>query len=221
MKLVCCQWALLLALVPCGGSLQAQQVQPGAKAASGALHFDFEQPSGDWQMTDPESWRIADGRLQLFRKASSYQPAVRSPLHIAWFTGREFRSFQLDVRIHSTEPDYNHRDACLFFGHQGPTRYYYVHLGKKADPHANQIFIVNDAARVSISKTTTPGTPWDDQWHHVRVKRDAESGNIRVYFDNMDEPVMTASDKTFLSGHIGLGSFDDVAEFDDLSITEQ
>lgn len=43
------------------------------------------------------------------------------------------------------------RDACLVFGYQDPSHFYYVHLGKQADDHANQVFIVNDAAQLKIS----------------------------------------------------------------------
>jgi photosystem II stability/assembly factor-like uncharacterized protein len=124
----------------------------------------------------------------------------------------------LDVDVLSTHADYNHRDVCLYFGYQSPTQFYYVHLGKKADPHANQIFIVNNKARTKISTKTTSGTDWDDQWHKVRIKRDASSGKIEVYFDDMKQPVMTATDRTFAWGQIGLGSFDDTADWDNLVV---
>jgi hypothetical protein len=89
-----------------------------------------------------------------------------------------------------------------------------VHLGKKTDDHANHIFIVNGQPRQKISTKTTPGTDWDDNWHNVRVTRDAKSGEIDVYFDDMKKPVMHAVDKTFPSGRLGVGSFDDTGRFD-------
>ena len=106
-------------------------------------------------------------------------------------------SFALDVRLQSTIKDYPHRDLCLFFGYQDPAHLYYVHLGKKMDAHANNIFIVNNKPRFKISKTTTAGTDCDDKWHHARVVRDVGSGTISVYFDDMTKPVMTAVDTTF------------------------
>jgi hypothetical protein len=45
-----------------------------------------------------------------------------------------------------------------------------------------------------------------------------ESGAIDVYFDDMDKPAMRAVDKTFTSGLVGVGSFDDVGRFDDVSV---
>ncbi len=96
--------------------------------------------------------------------------------------------------------------------------FYYVHLGQKTDDHANQIFLVNEAPRTKISLTTTAGTPWDDQWHHARIRRTVESGEIAVFFDDLEKPVMTARDKTFLSGAVGIGSFDDTGRFDNLEL---
>jgi hypothetical protein len=95
---------------------------------------------------------------------------------------------------------------------------YYVHLGKKADEHANQIFIVNGADRKKISLTSTDGTNWDDNWHNVRVVRKVKDGTIEVYFDDMQKPVMTAKDTTFAWGRVGVGSFDDTSDWDDVKV---
>ena len=132
--------------------------------------------------------------------------------------GIEVTDFEMTVRVLSTHEDYGHRDVCLFFGYQGPSHFYYVHLGKKTDDHANQVFIVNDAPRVKISTITTDGTDWDDKWHTVRVTRDAESGTIAVYYDDMKTPVMAATDKTFRWGRVGVGSFDDTGDWDDFRL---
>ncbi len=176
----------------------------------------------DWSYVD-DGWKqkpIEGGSvLSLYKKKSNYKPKHRSPLHIALLKDQSFGDFQLDVQIYSTHTDYPHRDVCLFFGYTGPNQYYYVHLGKVADDKCNQIFIVNNADRKKISTSSTPGTAWDGQWHDVRIQRDTASGDIRIYFDDMTTPVMTASDKTFTSGQIGVGSFDDTADYDNLRIS--
>jgi hypothetical protein len=120
--------------------------------------------------------------------------------------------------LQSTHPDYPHRDLCLFFGYQDDSHLYYVHFGKKTDDHANQIFIVNDSDRKKISTKTTPGTDWNDEWQHARIVRDAESGKIEVFFNDMQTPVMVAEDKTFTSGRVGVGSFDDIGNFDHIAV---
>jgi hypothetical protein len=124
----------------------------------------------------------------------------------------------LTARVLSTHKDYPHRDCCLFFGYQDPANFYYVHLGKRTDDRANQIFIVNDAPRTKISLKTTSGTNWDDKWHTVRIVRYVKDGTIQVFFDDMDNPIMVAKDKTFTSGRIGVGSFDDTGDWDDIEL---
>ena len=221
------QCSFVLGLV-CGVSVPFANAQKTANAQETAsedptqsLYLDdFETDEERWQMTDPEAWKFENGRLKLYQKKSNYKPPFRSPRHIALLKEQEFESFQLDVQVLSTHEEYNHRDVCLFFGYQSPSQFYYVHLGKKTDQYANQIFVVNKAARTKISLTTTEGTPWDDQWHKVRIKRNVETGDIQVFFDDMQEPVMTAKDTTFKKGRVGLGSFDDIADFDDLNISE-
>jgi hypothetical protein len=77
---------------------------------------------------------------------------------------------------------------------------------------------VNDAPRTKISTKTTPGTDWDEQWHRVRVTRRPATGEIAVYFDDMENPVMTANDKSFAWGQIGIGTFDGTSDWDDIQV---
>ena len=43
-----------------------------------------------------------------------------------------------------------------------------------------------------------------------------KEGTIEIYFDDMQKPVMTAKDKTFAWGQIGIGTFDDTSDWDDV-----
>jgi hypothetical protein len=201
------------------------KVAPGDLDKLLVFSTDFvENETEDWQFTDAAAWRfMAVGQrpaLSQFRKESSYQPRVRSPLHQAILKEPVVGSFELQVEVRSTHVDYGHRDVCLFFGYQSPEEFYYVHLGRLTDPHCNQIFIVNKSDRKKITATTNEGTLWDDQWHSVKVVRDIQTGQIAVFFDDFENPVMTAVDKTFLSGRVGLGSFDDTADWSKLRMYE-
>jgi hypothetical protein len=183
---------------------------------------DFESGIDNWQPLDAKQWQAkksdAGQVLSQHEKKSGYKPPHRSPTNIALLKDVVVGDMDLTVKVRSTHPDYGHRDACVVFGYQDPAHFYYVHLGKQADDHANQIFIVNDAPRKKISLTSTEGTNWDDEWHTVRVSRRPKEGKIAIYFDDMEKPVMTADDKTFAWGRIGLGTFDDTADFDNLEI---
>jgi len=201
-------------------------VLSGAGAFAGGelpLVFESDFETGGlrrWAVTDPSVWRIEDqagNRVLSQFGQSEVQTAVRSPFNRSVIRGLIVGDFQLDVDVRSTARDYPHRSLCLFFGYQDPLHFYYVHLGQRADDHANQIFIVKEAPRTKISKTSTEGTPWDDEWHHVRIVREV-AGKIEIYFDDLEKPVMTADDGTFTWGQVGVGSFDDTGMFDNIRV---
>lgn len=183
---------------------------------------DFEDGSLDyWQATDPAVWRIEEtlgGKSLALTGLSKYEPDVRSPLSINLIRDVVAGSFVLELKLLSTGEDTGHRDLCLFFGHQDPSHFYYVHLGKRADKASNSIFIVDGKPRLSIAKNRTSGTNWDDNWHDVRLVRDVRSGKIELYFDNLNEPAMTAVDGTFKWGRAGIGSFDNTGRFDNIRL---
>ncbi|REJ65987.1 MAG: hypothetical protein DWQ31_16050 [Planctomycetota bacterium] len=182
---------------------------------------DFENGADKWTPTDPSAWKIKkteDGNVYSLFKDSEYSPPHTSPLNIAWLDDVELGDFEATLRVRSNTHDYGHRDLCFFLGYQDPARFYYCHLANRGDDRANQIFIVNNAARVKISEKTTEGTPWNDKWHTVKIVRKLGDGLIEVYFDNMEEPIMVAHDTTHGRGKFGIGSFDDAGDFDDIRI---
>lgn len=182
---------------------------------------DFEKGAERWQPTDAKAWRIVKtdkGNVYNQFATSKYAPPHRSPLNIALIKDVVVGDFVLEAKVQSTGKDVPHRDMCLFFGYQDPTHFYYVHIAKSADDHANQIFIVNDAPRNKISVTSTKGTPWTDDWHDVKIVRRVGDGTIEIYFDDMKTPIMTAGDKTFTWGQVGIGSFDDTGNWDNIRV---
>jgi len=186
-----------------------------------AFFEDFESGAGRWTQTDPNAWKIAsqDGNCvyTLFQQ-SRYEPPVRSPFNIARVKDLKVSDFVVQARMEQTGKEYGHRDMVVVFGYQDPSHFYYVHIATKSDEVANSILIVNGQPRVSIVKERTEGTDWSTGFHDVRVVRDSAGGSIQVYFDNMDKPIMTAQDKTFLSGGIGFGSFDDTGAIDNVIV---
>lgn len=219
--LLCSAWT-----VPVLGSATTAKGAEGPEMPV-VFEADFEDGKLDrWEPTDSRAWRIEDAGnddtagnkvLALFGK-SRYRPKVRSPLNINLVKDVVVGSFVLDLRMRSTTKDYGHRDLCMFFGHRDPSHFYYVHIANKSDAHANSIFAVDGKPRVSIAKTRTGGTRWDDEWHRVRLVRDVDTGAIEVYFDDMGKPIMTAKDDRFKSGRVGLGSFDDTGLYDDIRL---
>jgi hypothetical protein len=133
---------------------------------------------------------------------------------------------EADVRI-DTPTDISNRDVIIVFGYQSDTQFYYAHLSQDNSiyPH-NGIFVVNDADRLRIEDQWDPvrsrGAPpaiTDTKWHHVEVVRHVDTGEIAVYLDHSRNPLMTAVDKTFTSGRVGFGSFDNVGRVRHLTVT--
>lgn len=207
----------------CVTSCTILAAEPAVPPHAGDLVFadDFEKGAENWAPTDKSAWKIekenGDAIYSQFKKKSDYTPPHRSPYNIS-LAKVDVGSFILTAKVRSTHKDYNHRDCCLFFNYESPAEFYYVHLGKKTDDHANQIFIVNNAPRTKISEKTTTGTNWDDAWHNVKIVRNVEDGLIEIYYDDMKKPIMVAHNKEFTKGKIGVGSFDDTSAWNDIRI---
>jgi hypothetical protein len=188
-----------------------------AEPTTPLFETDFSTGLDAWVMTDSAAWKIeeeeGDPKFSLFGK-SDYVAPVRSPHNMARLKDLVVTDFTLEVDAKQTGKEYGHRDLCFFFGYQDPSHFYYVHLATVADPHANSIFLVNGAPRVSIAQKRTNGTDWKTGYHRIRIEREVEAGTIKVYFNDMKVPVMETVDKTFLHGEVGLGSFDDTGNFD-------
>lgn len=182
---------------------------------------DFENGKDRWETTDDNNWKLLERNgnnvFGIAKRKSEYQPKFRSPHNIALIKHTIVKDFSVRFKVKSTRDTGDHRDCCVFFGYQDPENFYYAHLGARPDPASGQIMIVNNAPRRPLTKNKNL-VPWDDEWHNVMVNFDSANGVISVYFDNMKKPLMTARDKTFSSGRIGIGSFDDMNAFDDIQV---
>ena len=183
---------------------------------------DFDSGNERWESADVAAWKVAgkegERYVSLVKDKSDYTPPVRAPHNMALLKDVEAGDLVLDVRARSTKKDYGHRDLCLFFGYRDPSHFYYVHLAKQADPHAHSVFLVNGKDRLSIAADRTSGMEWGDGWHRIRLRREASSGKIEVFLDDFSKPIMKATDTTFPSGRIGIGSFDDTGDFDEIRV---
>jgi hypothetical protein len=185
---------------------------------------DFKDESAlkDFVFTDAGAWKVveADGKQTLeLHKQSDYKPVHRSPFNIALIAGQKFGDCIIEANCLQTGKEYGHRDMVVVFGFQDPSHMYYTHIATKADEHANNIFIVKDAPRLKISKVSNEGNNWGmNVWHKVRVERKASDGTIKVFFDDMAKPIMTAEDKSFGAGWVGFGSFDDTGRIANIRI---
>jgi hypothetical protein len=180
---------------------------------------DFEKGADRWEFSDPKAWKVLDtpkGKvLSLFQKTTPKSPH-KSPNAIAFLKDPVVGDFVLEADVQSTVKPYPQQDLCLIFGYQDNDHFYYAHLAKKNDKGNNQVFIVNGADRAMITLRTTDGTDLGDDWTHVKVVRKVADGTIEVYWDDMGTPVQTAQNKVFAWGRVGVGSYDDLGNFDNV-----
>ncbi|MFN7877316.1 MAG: hypothetical protein ACK5PB_18500 [Pirellula sp.] len=209
---------LLASFFACAPQCRAEDVVRGMQLV---FSDDFENGRSNWFTTDDASWDIVKSSdnhtLSINKRISNYTPKHRSPHNIAWIKDISLKTFAIKLKVRSTKDTGNHRDCCIFFSKQNADQFYYVHLGAKPDPASGQIMIVNNAPRSPLTKNETQ-VAWDDQWHDVMLVRHAESGLIEVFFDDMTKPIMQCKDTTFNQGSIGIGSFDDMNEFDEVRV---
>lgn len=169
------------------------------------------------------TWAIREGVLGLV-VAGKPAGGIRRPSALAIVNGPELGDATLEVEVRSTAdlPAVTpRRDALLVAGYQSPTRFYYVHLSAVRDDVHNGIFLVHDADRRRIDTTSAVAPLVDQAWHRVRLVRTPSTGRIDVYVDDLSAPIMSAVDTTLVTGRMGVGSFDDTAEFRGITITSK
>jgi len=190
-------------------------------AASSLLAEQPLQQRAQWQLEDPAAWEWqgeGEATTLVLKKPSQYKPKVRRPFNLAWFGGAEFVSFTLTCEARLDVFNKGNNDVCIAFAGRGESEFYYAHLGETADGVHLQMHLVNQADRKAITTNRAKALPWKpDHWHPIKLVRDASSGLIQVWFENA--LVLEASDTTFAKGRIGLGSFDDLGAFRNLTIT--
>lgn len=180
---------------------------------------DFEQERLDrWQVPFPEDWTILSeaGNHYLHMKRSRDPAVPRRPVQFALIKGVKVGSFDFQARVRREG-----RSMIVVFNYVDTLHFYYTHLSMDTgsrQPVHNGIFLVNNAPRVRIAGLDAPAALPDTSWHRIRVLRDAASGRISVWSDVQSAPLFTVTDRTFTCGDIGIGSFDETGDFDDVEL---
>ncbi|WP_418275340.1 PQQ-dependent sugar dehydrogenase [Isoptericola jiangsuensis] len=181
----------------------------------------------DWAPRTPAKWAFPGDEVVLTEPGTNPNDGIRRPFEYAVLAeGPELGSFELTGQVRLDAPaSVNNRDVIVVFGWQSDTEYYYAHLSQDNTIYAhNGIFKVDDVDRERIDDqwdgaVGAPPAVTDEEWHDVRVVRCVDSGDIAVYVDGLDTPLLTANDTTFDEGRVGFGSFDNTGRLRDLTVT--
>jgi hypothetical protein len=167
----------------------------------------------DWDLDGNGTWAV-HGPVLALEKEGVPAGKIRRPAALAILKSDPFTDLTYRLELRSTAPvDLAVRDVQLIVGYQSPSQFYYVHLSAKTDGVHNGIFLVNDADRRRLDEPTSIARLTDQAWHRVRLERNVTTGHVRVFFDDDPAPILSATDGTITSGRVGVGSFDETAEF--------
>ena len=173
----------------------------------------------DFDLDGNGTWTVR-GKILVLEKAGVPGGPIRRPAALAIVKSDPLTDVTLKLQARSTAPaDLAVRDLQLIFGYQSPTQFYYVHVSKKTDAVHNGIFIVDNADRKRLDQPVSRAPLGDQEWHTLRLERNAEAGTVAVFFDDEQEPFLSVTDRTFTWGRVGFGSFDETGEFRNVEVT--
>lgn len=189
-----------------------------AAALLASLSADFQQGDlGKWILPAAADWEIAaegPNRFLRLRKAGTIGEP-RRPLQYALHRDLCLGDFTLRVKVRRAG-----NSMMIAFGYQDTLHFYYAHLSADSGDHGvhNGLFKVDGGERFRIAgHGSRPMLPTSG-WHEVKIVRDAAGGKIEVFASGETEPRFRHTDTSFRWGRIGLGSFNETGDFDDLRV---
>ncbi len=188
----------------------------GSSAWADEWRSDFEE-EGRLELIPDGHWEARDGILRI-AKAGQPKGPVRRPVTYALIPGR-WENATLSVVAQSLEPESKvGRDVVLLFGYEDPEHFYYAHISNDSDGKTHSIVMrVESAGRTPVQLEEVPEPALGIGWQTIRVSHEVD-GSISVWVDDREEPVLTAKDTRYPVGRMGFGSFNDTAEFDEVTI---
>lgn len=187
--------------------------------------YDFEDGKAHgFSPNIPKNWEVAEeeGSFMYCLLAPGTHGSIKAPTSWSLLKDFDVTSFVFKGRARcKIDVKNKNRDVCVIFLYQDPTHFYYVHFSAMSDQVHNIIGLVNGKDRVKINceiSGESIARMNDLRLHDFKVTYDAETGDIKAYMDDMMTPILTATEKTFGHGYVGIGSFDDTASFDDIKL---
>lgn len=210
---------LVLALALAGIFLaESQDASPVLRSIQ--FRDDFEAGSLEtWDFPFAEDWVIGgepgNHFLHMLRRREPGVP--RRPLQFARLRKMNVGSFTLETRVRRESTS-----LIVVFNYVDTLHFYYAHLSADRgtqQPVHNGLFIVNGEPRKRIAGTEADPALPDKDWHRVRIERSAPSGSVEVFMDDDKQLRFSVVDRTFNCGQVGIGSFDETGDFDDVKLT--
>jgi hypothetical protein len=173
-----------------------------------------------WTVPDGSDWEIDQEQnvsvLHIIRPRGPLA-GPRRPIQFAIAQTPEFRTVTVTADARPLG-----RSLLIVFAYRDPAHFDYAHLSIDTaivQPVHNGIFHVFGGERVRISpQTGPPAFRSANRWYHVRLRFDGATGRVEVDVDGRPVPALKAADLSLNSGRVGIGSFDETADFKDVKI---
>ncbi|MFM7180727.1 MAG: hypothetical protein ACKO2G_04595 [Verrucomicrobiales bacterium] len=212
----------LLGLVGCMKA--APELPPAEKAAAPEFPVvfteNFAKGLAEWTPRETCVWEMTAATNPNLELVTRGNPGpFRAPL--SWLVRGGHQpagSFTLTARgICHTPLTTPGRDLLLLVGWKGPLDYTYIHFSAENSTVHNVIMRVKPDGREQLPHLTQPVPKLvKKDWQTIRVWYDRPSGMLRCYVDDMESPMMSCKVGDLQAGAVGVGSFDDMVEFDDV-----
>lgn len=195
-------------------------------ALAGEWTWDFESKQlQNWEQVGTGKWHQVElpdrgGILELSETGKPPTKPIRKPANILLAPTPALGAFAIEFEAKTLAPEIKGADIAVFFGYQDADHFYYAHICNDVNPVHQVIMKVegSKAVRNTIHLEEKPVAALTDQWQKIRITRSAE-GRVEVFVDDMEKPTLTAEDTEWLSGRIGIGSFNDAAQFDKIKLS--
>lgn len=192
-----------------------------AIAAAAAPAADTLKVFGrEWRVRVATDWKVdREGGVEVLRLVQKRGPlpGPRRPIQFALSEVPAYSRLTVEADVKPLA-----RSLLIVFGYRDEAHFDYAHLstdtGTKQPVH-NGVFHVYGGERVRISNERGPASfPASGQWYRVRLTHDARTGTVDVLVNGRAVPALHAVDLSLGAGKVGLGSFDETAEFRNVRI---
>jgi PKD domain/Putative Ig domain len=199
-------------------------IQINASSNPPTYSESFSNGTSDWQLRNflSGSWSVisdvsAGGDANVLKLTnpdnSSYNAQIQMESDAIWTVG-VFSDFTLELVVRSND-DSDWKDLAVAFCYDPDANTGYLALfNQEVDAETNSLFRLDGTARLKIDPQTVPGLLTDENYHVVKIIK--LGSGISVYWDGSLK--FSATDFTYTSGMIALGSMNDSAMFDNIVI---
>jgi hypothetical protein len=175
-----------------------------------------------WTVPNSSDWKIdqEDGAavLHLVTARGPVPGPPRRPTQFALADTPDYGNVTVEAEVKPLK-----RSLIAVYAYRDEAHFNYAHLSTDTaakQPVHNGIFHVFGGERVRISSQEGPAAfSAANQWYHVRLTYDSSTGMVQVAVDGKPVPALRAVDLSLRAGKIGLGSFDETADFKNVKIT--